>query len=181
VPPDQYRELKTIVVTPTGKRSQVTRTLMYNKTPSAAVDYQGTAKGMKYQLFTGEFTELSQLKDAVVIDTGTALSFNTSAFKKNMHGFGVIYTGFMRIDTDGNYGFSVASSGGSQLLIDDQLVVDNDGKHGIFDQGGAAPLLKGYHKVTIKYFEIADRGGLRVFMTIPDKPKGEISPDMMFN
>jgi hexosaminidase len=181
VPPDQYRELKTIVITPSGKRSQVTHLVMYNKTPFPPVSYQGFAKGLKYKLFTGEFASIDQLKDAAVIDTGIALSFNTSEFKKNMRGFGVIYNGFIRIDTDGDYGFSTASANGSSLLIDDQPVVDNDGKHGIFDQGGSVPLLKGYHKITIKYFDSGNAGSLRVFMTIPGKPKSEISPDMMYN
>jgi hexosaminidase len=181
VPPDQYRELKTIVITPSGKRSQVTNAIMYNKNPLPPVSYQGTAKGLKYQLFTGEFSSISQLKDAAVIDTGMAATFNTSVFKKNIKGFGVIYTGFIRIDTDGNHGFSLSSASGSSLLIDDQPVVDNDGKHGVFDQGGAVPLLKGYHKITIKFFDTNNTGSLRVFMTIPDKPKGELSPDMMYN
>ncbi|HWZ04831.1 MAG TPA: family 20 glycosylhydrolase, partial [Mucilaginibacter sp.] len=181
VPPDQYRELKTIVITPTGKRSISTHEIVYNKMPFAAVNFTGTAKGMKYQLLTGEFTGIDQLKGAPVIDTGTALSFNTSAFKKNIKGFGVVYEGFIRIDADGVYGFSLASANGSQLLIDNQPVVDNDGKHGVFEQGGAAPLLKGFHRVTVKYFDNGNSGLLRVMMTIPGKPKGEISPDMMFN
>jgi len=181
VPPDQYRELKTIVITPTGKRSIITHEIVYNKMPFAAVNFIGTAKGMKYQLLTGEFTGIDQLKGAPVIDTGTALSFNTSAFKKNIKGFGVVYEGFIRIDADGVYGFSLASANGSQLLIDNQPVVDNDGKHGVFEQGGAAPLLKGFHRITVKYFDSGNSGLLRVMMTIPGKPKGEISPDMMFN
>jgi len=98
-----------------------------------------------------------------------------------MHGFGVIYTGFIRIDTDGVYGFSTVSANGSSLLIDDLPVVDNDGKHGVFDQGGSAPLLKGYHKITLKYFDAGSSGTLRLFVTFPDKPKGEISPDILFN
>jgi len=181
VPPDQYRELKTIVITPTGKRSISTHEIVYNKMPFAAVNFTGTAKGMKYQLLTGEFTGIDQLKGAPVIDTGTALSFNTSAFKKNIKGFGVVYEGFIRIDADGVYGFSLASANGSQLLIDNQPVVDDDGKHGVFEQGGAAPLLKGFHRITVKYFDSGNSGLLRVMMTIPGKPKGEISPDMMFN
>jgi len=181
VPPDQYRELKTVVITPSGKRSQVTHTVMYNKTPFPAVNYHGTTKGLKYQLFTGQFSSVSELKDAAVIDTGTALSFNTTDFKKNMHGFGVIYNGYIHIDTDGDYGFSVASTNGSSLSIDDQPVVDNDGKHGVFDQGGNIPLLKGFHRITIKYFDAGSAGNIGVFMTIPDKPKGQISSDMMYN
>ena len=105
VPPDQYRDLKTIVLTPSGKRSIITHETMYNKMPLPAVNFAGTAKGMKYQLVTGEFTGISQLKDAPVIDTGTVLTFNTSALKKNIKGFGVIYNGFIRIDSDGVYGF----------------------------------------------------------------------------
>ena len=181
VPPDQYRDLKTIVITPTGKRSIVTHERMYNKMPLPAETFNGAAKGMKYELLSGDFTNLEQLKGAPVIDSGTTLSFNTSAFKKNIKGFGVIYTGFLRVDTDGDYGFSTISANGSQLLIDNQPVVDNDGKHGVFEQGGSVPLLKGFHKITVKYFDSGNTGQVRVLMTIPGKPKGEIAPDMMFN
>jgi hexosaminidase len=180
VPSDQYRELKTIVITPSGKRSNITHTTVYNKTPFAAVNYTGTGKGLKYQLFTGDFNSVSQLKGAAVIDTGVTTTFITKDIKKNIKGFGIIYNGFIRIDSDGVYGFSLSSATGSQLLIDDQPVVDNDGNHGIFDQGGSAPLLKGYHKITIKYFD-AGTGNLRVFMTQPDKPKGELSADILYN
>jgi hexosaminidase len=181
VPPDQFRELKTIVITPTGKRSITTHETMYNKMPLPAVNFTGIAKGMKYQLLTGDFTAIDQLKSAPVIDTGTAITFNTSAFKKNIKGFGVVYEGFILIDTDGLYGFSLVSANGSQLLIDNQPVVDNDGKHSVFEQGGSVPLLKGFHRITVKYFDSGNSGLLRVMMTIPGKPKGEISPDMMFN
>ena len=181
VPADQYRELKAIVITPSGKRSQVTHLTMYNKAPLPAVSFTGTASGAKYQLYTGEFTSLSQLKDAAAIDTGVAVTFNTANFKKNIKGFGVIYTGFIRIDIDGVYGFSIASANGSSLAIDDQPVVDNDGKHTVYDQGGSVPLLKGYHKVTIKYFDSGNAGSLKVFMTPVDKPKGELTPDELYN
>ena len=84
VPPDQYRDLKTIVITHSGKRSIITHETMYNKMPLPATNFTGTGtgRGMKYQLVTGEFTNISQMKGAPVIDTGTVLTFNTSAFKK---------------------------------------------------------------------------------------------------
>ena len=181
VPPDQYRDLKTIVITPSGKRSIITHERMYNKMPLPAETFNGTVKGMKYELVSGDFTSIDQLATAPVIDTGTTQTFNTSAFKKNIKGFGVIYNGYLRVDTDGDYGFSTISANGSQLLIDNQPVVDNDGKHGVFEQGGTVPLLKGFHKITVKYFDSGNAGLVRVMMTIPGKPKGEIGPDMMFN
>lgn len=182
IPPDQYRELKTIAITPSGKRGPVTRTIVYNKQAFPAVNYAGTAKGLKYQLFAGEFKSVNELKDtSAAVDTGTALSFNTAVFKKSMHGFGVIYSGYINVDADGNYGFSTLSANGSSLMIDGLQVVDNDGKHSAFDQGGTVPLLKGYHKITIKFFDAGSNGSLKVFMAMPDQPKAELTPDALFN
>jgi hexosaminidase len=181
VPQDQYRELQTIVITPSGKRSQVSRTVVYNKAPLAPVDYQGNTTGLKFQLLQGTFDNTSQFKDASVIDSGVVKSFNTSLMKRNSPAFGVIYNGFIRIDADGLYQFSTRSDDGSVLSIDDQPVVNNDGKHPIAEQGGAVALQKGYHKFTLKYFDVGSVSALKVFMTIPGKPKGEISPDNLYN
>ncbi|MGZ3751687.1 MAG: family 20 glycosylhydrolase, partial [Mucilaginibacter sp.] len=181
VPQDQYRDLQTIVITPSGKRSQVTHTVMYNKAPLAPVTYQGNSAGLKFQLLQGTFASINQFKDAAIIDSGIAKSFNPLLLKKNNPAFGVIYSGFIRIDADGLYQFSTRSDDGSVLMIDDQPIVDNDGKHPLAEQGGAVALQKGYHKFTLKYFDVGQVSGLRVFMTIPGKPKGELSPDALYN
>jgi len=67
------------------------------------------------------------------------------------------------------------------LLIDDIPVINNDGKHGSLEQGGSVPLQKGYHKFTLKYFNVGTTAQLHVYLTIPGKPKGEISPDQLYN
>jgi len=169
------------VITPTGKRSQVTHTIMYNKAPLAPVTYQGSATGLKFQLLQGTFANTGQFKDAAVIDSGIAKSFNPLLLKKNNPAFGVIYTGYIRIDADGLYQFSTRSDDGSVLAIDDQPIVNNDGKHPIAEQGGAIALQKGYHKFTLKYFDSGSVSALRVYMTVPGKPKGELSPDALYN
>ncbi len=181
VPPDQYRELQALVITPTGKRSVITKTVVYNKTPLPPVVYSGTATGLRYQLFTGEFKSTNQLNMSAGSDTVITKSFNTLPFKRVSPAFGIIYTGFIRIDEDGVYGFSTQSDDGSILLIDDQPVVDNDGKHAVFEKSGSVPLQKGFHKFTLKYFNVGITGNLHVFMTMPGKPKGELSPDTLYN
>jgi len=184
VPPDEYRDLKTIVVTPSGKRSVITAAKVFNKAPLAATNYAGNTPGLKYQVSAGTYINTTQVNPAAVIDTGVAKSFSTalSAFKKAFNKYGVIFNGYLKADVDGNYAFSTTSSNGSVLLIDDVPIVDNDGRTGPIEKQGAIPLLRGYHKITIKYVDANSSGsGLRVYMTIPGKPKGEISPDMMFN
>lgn len=181
VPQDQYRELKTIVITPTGKRSQVTHNMVYNKASLSPVAYQGTSQGLKYQYMQGTFNNTNDLSRAAVIDSGIAKSFNPAILKRNSPGFGVIYNGFLRIEADGIYQFSTRSDDGSVLAIDDQPIVNNDGKHPVAEQGGAVALQKGYHKFTLKYFDIGSVSALKVYMTIPGKPKGELSPDALYN
>ncbi len=182
IPPDQYRELKAIVITPTGKRSNVVRMLVYNKQPLPAITYTPIMKGVKYQLFSGSFNNLSQLNTSTaLIDTGTVTSFNIMPFKKNMRGFGLVYSGFIQIPTDGNYIFSTSSANGSALMIDDLPIVENEDKHAVFEQGGSVPLLKGFHKITIKYVDTGVNGGFKAFMTNSDKLKIELTADNLFN
>ncbi|RWY50928.1 family 20 glycosylhydrolase [Mucilaginibacter gilvus] len=183
VPIDQYRELQTIVVTPSGKRSPITRTMVYNKAPMPAVDFTGTNMGLKYQVSQGTYVNTTQINPAAVIDTGIAKSFQTanSAFKKAFGKYGVVYTGYIKADVDGNYGFSTQSYNGSVLYIDDLPLVDNDGRKGNNETNAVVPLLKGFHKITIKYVDAyTSNSMLRVYMTIPGKPKGEVSPEMLY-
>ncbi|WP_233138196.1 family 20 glycosylhydrolase [Mucilaginibacter sp. MD40] len=183
VPLNEFRDLKTIVVTPAGRRSVITAAKVFNKRPLPPIAYNGNAQGLKYQVSEGTYINTTQINPAAVIDTGVAKSFSTalSAFKKEFDKYGVVFSGYIKIDVDGNYGFSTASSNGSVLLIDEIPIVDNDGRTGLIEQQGVIPLQRGYHKITIKYVDANTSGsGLRVYMTIPGKPKGEISPDMMY-
>ena len=183
IPPSQYRELQTVVITPAGKRSIATKTVVYNKTPLPAVEYTANRPGLLYQLFPGsDFTNVRQLNlSTAPFDTLQVIkSFNTLPFRKIASSFGVIYNGYLRVDEDGVYGFSTLSDDGSMLFIDDIPVVDNDGRHSAIEKGGAVPLLKGFHKISIKYIDVRIPGSLRVFMTIPGKPKGELSPESLF-
>jgi hexosaminidase len=183
VPQDQYRQLQAIVITPTGKRSNIARTIVYNKAPLAPVANQPSVNGLKYQLFTGSFDNTTQLNIAAPLDSTalTVKSINVNSFRRNSQSFGIIYNGFIRIDADGVYGFSTQSDDGSVLLIDDQPVVDNDGKHALYEKGGSVPLQKGFHKFTLKYFNVGSSGNMHVFMTIPGRPKGELPPDILYN
>jgi hexosaminidase len=181
IPPDQYRELKTIVITPSGKRSLVTRTMVVNRTPLPAVPFDGKQPGAKYELVAGSFTGTGQLDGARVLDTGIVKTFNTSAFKRANRTFGVTYEGYFNVEADGKYIFSTQSDDGSMILIDDQMVVDNDGKHSLFEQPGEVLLQKGMHKFTLKYFDAGAFSTLRVYLTLPGKPKGEFSAESLFN
>ncbi|SEB54086.1 Carbohydrate binding module (family 6) [Nocardioides exalbidus] len=59
----------------------------------------------------------------------------------------------LTIDTAGTYMFRLISDDGSELLIDDELVVDHDGLHGDTAMDGSVTLASGVHSLRINYFE----------------------------
>jgi hexosaminidase len=182
IPEGQYRELKTVVVTPSGHRSLTSHAMVTNRPALPPITFDGTMPGVKYKVVGGEFTDASQLDLAPVIDSGTTKTFNTLTFKKSNKNFGVIYTGYIRIDSDGKYLFATRQGDGTNVQIDDQTVVLNDAKHGIYHDGGEVLLQKGFHKFTLKYIDTSTANSvLHVYMIMPGKPKGELSAESIYN
>ncbi|WP_191967861.1 alkaline phosphatase family protein [Rhizosphaericola mali] len=71
--------------------------------------------------------------------------------------FGARLEGQINILTNDLYTFYTKSDDGSLLYIDDELVVNNDGSHGVVEQKGNINLKKGKHKIRIDY--INNEGG----------------------
>lgn len=69
---------------------------------------------------------------------------------------GVVFRGFVNVATDDIFKFYLKSDDGSRLYVDDQLVLDNDGVHAVFEASGFLPLKAGQHKLLIEYFQADD-------------------------
>ena len=67
--------------------------------------------------------------------------------------FGTRYTGYIDIPKDNVYSFYLSSDDGSQLLVGDTLVVNNDGLHGVVEKKGKIFLKKGYHRMAVLFFQ----------------------------
>lgn len=76
--------------------------------------------------------------------------------------FSVEWTGYLNIPKTGIYTFSTSSDDGSWLYIDDSLVVDNDGAHGLHEAQGEIQLNRGLHRIKIRYLQIGENAGLDV-------------------
>lgn len=183
VPEGQYREVKTIVITSAGHRSLISHAMVTNLSPLAPVNFDGTATGVKYKVINGTFNDAAQLNDALpAIDSGVSKTFSTAGFKKYKN-YGVIFSGYIRIDNDGKYLFATRQEDGANIQIDEQTVVLNDAKHGLYHDGGEVLLQKGWHKFTLKYFDNGSPNAnvLHVYMTMPGRPKGELSAESIYN
>ena len=93
--------------------------------------------------------------------------------------FAFVFQGMIECPKDGKYSFTLSSDDGSQLFINDKMIVDNDGVHGNQAKAGSVELKKGNHDIEVKYFELAGQEALIVSWSGPgfkNKPLSKTAP-----
>ncbi len=86
--------------------------------------------------------------------------------------FAVRWSGWLQIETPGDYLFSVMSDDGARLYLGNQLLVDDWALHGVEDHRGRATLKKGFVEIRLEYFENGGGAACRLVWRTPgvDKP-----------
>ena len=67
--------------------------------------------------------------------------------------FALRYDGYIKVPEKAVYNFNLNSVNGGALFIDDMKVVDNDGLSHYHQNTGKVALEKGFHKITVKYYQ----------------------------
>jgi cytochrome c len=81
------------------------------------------------------------------------VEFYAADFGELEEDFALEVTGYLRIPKTNNYTFRLISDDGSQMYIDDELMINNDGYHGDVAIDGEVVLAEGYHPVRILYMQ----------------------------
>jgi alpha-L-fucosidase len=131
------------------------------------------------QLFTKvKPRSASDIKD---LSSGLRLVANFDFSPRNqVEYFGFEYSGYIDIPQNGIYAFYTDSDDGSQLFIGEELVVDNDGLHGMREEQGVIPLEKGYHSIRVTFFEKTGGDDLIISIQGPGIEKQAIPKNMFF-
>ena len=120
-----------------------------------------TMKGTIYFLRDGveKLPDFRELKPVGVIFT-KELNVPKRRFEEGFPGvtdriewFAIDYKGQFYLKDEGRYSFRLTSDDGSQLYIDEKLVIDNDGLHEAQAREVSIPLSEGIHNVQVKYFQ----------------------------
>ncbi|CAJ1365276.1 unnamed protein product [Effrenium voratum] len=84
--------------------------------------------------------------------------------------FAVRWTGYITVQSSGDYTFYLGSDDGSQLFLDGSLVVDNDGTHGFRTRTSVPQTLAAHsmHMVTVLFFQTIGSHGVRLQYLGPD-------------
>ena len=121
-------------------------------TPTPEPEEPTGKNGVNYNYYQGEWTNLPDFSKLQAVKSGLVSNFTLSPRNREEY-FGFEFSAYIQIDTDGTYTFYTTSDDGSELFINNQKIVDNDGLHGAVEKSGKIFLTKGLHSIEVNYFE----------------------------
>ena len=174
--------LKIKEFTPDGLKRPVYEANYIKQKPIEAVSVDTNKRGLNFEYF-----ELPRVIDSLIdlqqFESTKIGEVNKIIFPYELDSlpeyFGLKFNGYVKVPSENVYTFSVLSNDGSQLFIADNLVVNNDGKHGSYEAEGEIALQKGWHKIQLSYFQAGGGKILRVFMKSKGVEKVEIGDNIL--
>lgn len=115
--------------------------------------------GLQYDYFEHQFGSCAEFDTTVPDASGVTEGINTKMAKRG-NDFGVRFSGVIEIPDDGEYTFWLNSDDGSQLFLDGQRLINNDGTHAPAEKSAKATLKAGPHSFTLLFFQ--GGGGLEL-------------------
>ena len=137
---------------------------------------RGLRRGLYYAYYENDGDRWSQLPDFSQLElkvTGRTRGFDLRRAQRE-DDYGLVFEGFIDIQTDGVYTFYTNSDDGTQLFIHSKLVVDNDSVHGMREEKGQIALRAGKHPIRVTFFQGMGGKGLEVSYKGPGIVKQEI-------
>lgn len=87
----------------------------------------------------------------------------------------------LTIDEAGTYLFRLVSDDGSELIIDDQQIIDHDGLHGASAKDGSVTLTQGVHKLRVNFFEATNGEQLTLQWQRPGENSYSVVPNSVLS
>jgi alpha-L-fucosidase len=133
--------------------------------------------GLSYAYFEGNWDSIPEFEQLKPRKEGVTLNFSLKpAIAKEFYGFR--FNGFINVPADDMYAFCIESDDGSNLWIDGQKVVDNDGLHVAQEVESFIALKKGFHAIRVDYFNKTGDDGLTLSIRSTHLKK-QVIPDAM--
>ncbi len=137
--------------------------------------------GMQFEYYTGKWDSLPDFSQLNPAETGKCYHFDLDKIGQRGAYYAMVFKGFLEIDQSGEYTFSLISDDGSKLFINNNLIIDNDGRHGAIEKSGSVVLNKGRHPFEVQYLQSGGGEKLEVLYEGHAIAKELISPKMIFS
>ncbi len=144
------------------------------------LEVKDAVPGVKYEYYEGQWENIPSFGTLTPLRSGTIDRFVIPE-PNSSENFGVRYTGYIKLPADGLYTFFVNSDDGAALVIDKNLVVDNDGRHAPQEASGTVNLRKGFHEISVTFFQAGGGKVLEVSIEGPGMKKQGLPAGLLFH
>ncbi|HJM62604.1 MAG: hypothetical protein CMN05_09790 [Roseibacillus sp.] len=142
---------------------------------------EGMKNGLQFEGFDGKWDHLPDFDSLEAVASGQVEAPTEEAYKtENGENYGLRFRGFLKVPREGLYTLFTSSDDGSRLRIGKEVVVNNDGLHGVMKSGGLIRLKQGLHPVEVTFFEQGGGEELEVSWEGPDLSAQVIPKDAWF-
>jgi hypothetical protein len=141
---------------------------------------QNLQPGLRFMYYEGEIRRVKEIDGLIsgVSGVGPGVSIIEAHRDEN---FAVRFVGYLSIPKEGLYTFFLVSNDGSQLKLNDEIFIDNDGPHGEREVSSATSLRKGKHKIELNYFQLGGGKVLKLFWQGPGFERVEIPDSVLYH
>lgn len=175
---EETTELRTLAIYREGESSTRSYTITRSElTPPSEIENPGP--GLSAKIFNGSWTVLPDF-DKEEAERELVASTISTDVADNSDNTGIRFEGFIAIPEDGVYGLFLSSDDGSRLYLDNEMIIDNDGIHGMREKRSFRALARGYHPVMIDYFQGTGGIGLSLSISGPGLSKQEVPAGMLY-
>jgi hexosaminidase len=170
-------EVAARVILEDGRASAVRRARFTRShfVPPVSLPWDRRGQGLAVEGFRGWFTSVDAMAGGEPLpDTHFALPRVALPKDAPAEGFGLRFTGYIRVPRAGIYTFILSSDDGSRLTIGDRVVVDHDGPHAMSERTGQVALHRGWHPLEVLYFQSAGGKDLLLEVEGPGVTRREV-------
>jgi len=128
-------------------------TIKVTTSESGTTTLSGT-DAVDYEYYAGKWFSLPNFDFLTPISVGKLDGFNLTPAQRADE-FAIRFKSKINIPQSGSYTFYTTSDDGSQLFIDGQLVVNNNGLHAPVEKQGSINLTAGLHDIQVTYMELS--------------------------
>ncbi|TAF73636.1 MAG: alpha-rhamnosidase [Bacteroidetes bacterium] len=115
--------------------------------------YIPSINGWNFQYFEGTYTKIPDFGKEKLVFNSVTSDLNLEKIKRREDYWAIKFTSNLIIDKEGEYTFYISSDDGSRLIINDKIIAERDGIHGIETGVGKIFLKIGKYPIEIHYFE----------------------------
>jgi hexosaminidase len=154
-------EVRARAFLPSGKTSSA-RVAHFSRTslrPAVDVDDDELDSGLRYAYYEARVSSVDRLQGQSPVREGIAAGVGFVGLERAEQ-FGLEFSGYIRVPESAVYTFYLTSDDGSELVIGNQVVIDNDGYHVPLEKIGSVALQAGYHPVSVRYFQAGGASAL---------------------